>query len=138
MEQLDLTFVDQVVEKAGTGKEKVLEILQAIQGHYGYLPDEALQRVCALTEITPASIAGVYTFYDQFRHRPAGRHIIHVCVPPATSKDPTSLEEFRRHLEIPVGETRMPRNCSPWRRSPAWAAARWPRRCRSTRSPMAI
>lgn len=80
MEQLDLTFVDEVVGKVGTGKEKVLELLQAIQGHYGYLPKEALQRVCELTEITPASIVGVSTFYDQFRHSPAGRHIIHVCV----------------------------------------------------------
>jgi NADH-quinone oxidoreductase subunit F len=106
MEQLDLIFVDQVVEKAGTGKEKVLEILQAIQGHYGYLPDEALQRVCALTEITPASIAGVSTFYDQFRHRPAGRHIIHVCVGTACHVKGSDLvlEEFRRHLQIPDGE----------------------------------
>jgi NADH:ubiquinone oxidoreductase subunit E len=45
MEELDLTFVDQTMEKVGTGKEKVLEILQAIQGHYGYLPKEALWRV---------------------------------------------------------------------------------------------
>ncbi len=106
MEQLDLTFVDQVVEKVGTGKEKVLEILQALQGHYGYLPNEALQRVCALTEITPASIAGVSTFYDQFRHRPAGRHIIHVCVGTACHVKGSELvlEEFRRHLQIPEGE----------------------------------
>lgn len=80
MEELDLTFIEETVKRVGVGKEKVLEILQAIQGHYGYLPDEALRRVCELTEITPASIAGVSTFYDQFRHRPAGKHIIHVCI----------------------------------------------------------
>jgi NADH:ubiquinone oxidoreductase subunit F (NADH-binding) len=80
MDELNLAFVDQAVEKIGTGAEKVLEILQAIQGHFRYLPDEALQRVCELTEITPASITGVSTFYDQFRHRPAGRHIIRVCI----------------------------------------------------------
>src|SRR3990172_8050120 len=102
MEPLDLTFVDQIVEKAGTGEEKVLEILQAIQGHYGYLAVEALRRVCELTRITPASIAGVSTFYDQFRHRPAGRHIIHVCVGTACHVKGSDqiLEEFRRRLEI--------------------------------------
>ena len=42
MEQLDLTFVDQIVAKVGTGQEKVLEILQAIQGHYGYLPNRGI------------------------------------------------------------------------------------------------
>ncbi len=106
MEQLDLTFVDEIVGKVGTGKEKVLELLQAIQGHYGYLPGEALQRVCELTEITPAAITGVSTFYDQFRHRPAGRHIIHVCVGTACHVKGAEqvYEEFRRYLQIPDGE----------------------------------
>ncbi len=106
MDQLDLTFVDEIVGKVGTGKEKVLELLQAIQGHYGYLPTEALQRVCELTEITPAAIAGVSTFYDQFRHRPAGRHIIHVCVGTACHVKGAEqvYEEFRRYLQIPEGE----------------------------------
>ena len=80
MDELDLTFVDQSVERIGTGREKVLEILQAIQGHFGYLPKEALERVCKLTEITPAAIAGVSTFYSQFRHRLAGRYTIRVCI----------------------------------------------------------
>ncbi|MCL5279753.1 MAG: NAD(P)H-dependent oxidoreductase subunit E, partial [Planctomycetes bacterium] len=55
---------------------------------------------------TPASIAGVSTFYDQFRHRPAGRHIIHVCVGTACHVKGSELvlEEFRRHLQIPEGE----------------------------------
>jgi len=106
MEQLDLTFVDEIVEKVGTGREKVLELLQAIQGRYGYLPKEALQRVCELTEITAASITGVSTFYDQFRHRPAGRHIIHLCVGTACHVKGAEqvYEEFRRHLQIPDGE----------------------------------
>ena len=106
MEQLDPKFVDQIVARVGTGPEKVLEILQAIQSHYGYLAVEALRRVCELTRIAPASIAGVSTFYDQFRHRPAGRHVIHVCVGTACHVKGSDqiLEEFRRHLEIPEGE----------------------------------
>jgi NADH-quinone oxidoreductase subunit F len=80
MDELDLTFVDQAVDKIGTSPEKVLEILQAVQGHFGYLPTEALERVCKVTQITAASIAGVSTFYNQFRHRPVGRHMIHVCI----------------------------------------------------------
>ena len=106
MEELDLTFVDETVRKIGTGEEKVLELLQAIQGHYGYLPNGALQRVCELTEITPASIMGVSTFYDQFRHRPAGRHIIHVCIGTACHVKGAEAvyDEFLRYLEIPEGE----------------------------------
>jgi len=106
MDELDLTFVNQSVELIGRGPEKVLEILQAIQGHYGYLPKEALERVCELTQITPAAISGVSTFYDQFRHRPAGRHIIHVCVGTACHVKGSAriYDAFRRYLEIPDGE----------------------------------
>ncbi len=106
MDPLDLTFVDQAVDRLGTGPESVLEILQAIQGHFGYLPQEALERVCRITKITPAAIAGVSTFYDQFRHRPVGRHVIHVCVGTACHVNGADrvYEAFQRHLGIAEGD----------------------------------
>ena len=106
MDELDLTFVEGIIEKIGTGPEKVLPILQAIQTHFRYLPKEALQRVCELTQITPASIAGVSTFYNQFRHRPAGRHTIRVCVGTACHVKGADriYEAFHRHLDIPDGQ----------------------------------
>jgi NADH-quinone oxidoreductase subunit F len=79
MSQIDLSFVDQTVERLGRGPEGVIPILQAIQEHYRFLPQEAMERVCLLTEITPATITGVSTFYMQFRHRPVGQHVISVC-----------------------------------------------------------
>ena len=130
MSNLDLSFVDQTVDRLGRGPEMVIPILQAIQGHYRYLPQEALERVCQLTEITPASITGVATFYTQFRHRPVGRHIISVCHGTACHVKGSQLvqEALERRLGArPTGKTPTPRGCSPSRRSPASAAARWPR-----------
>ena len=103
MDQVDLTFVDQIVARVGAGKDKVLALLQAIQGHYGYLPAEALQRVCERTEITPVAIAGVSTFYDQFRHRPAGKHTIRVCIGTAchVKGGAQVFDAFKRYLRIP-------------------------------------
>jgi len=101
-ERVDLAFVDQAVARIGVGAEKVLEILQAVQAQYGYLPSEALEKVCELTDITPAAIMGVSTFYNQFRHRPVGKHIIHVCVGTACHVKGASqvYDAFRRHLGI--------------------------------------
>ena len=79
MADVDLKFVDEAVQRLGRGRERVIPILQAIQGHYRYLPREALERVCRITEITPASITGVSTFFTQFRHTPAGRHTLSIC-----------------------------------------------------------
>ena len=106
MGELDLTFVDRTVDEIGTEPENVLKILHAVQGHFGYLPREALERVCKITQITPASIEGVSSFYDHFRHRPVGRHIIHVCVGTACHVKGADRvhEAFYRHLGIPAGE----------------------------------
>ena len=72
-------FIDSLVARVGRGKQAVIPILQAIQAEYRYLPEEALRRVCEITDITPAAITGIASFYSQFRHRPAGRHLISVC-----------------------------------------------------------
>jgi len=79
MPDLDLSFVDRTIERLGRRPETVIPILQALQTHYRYLPREALQRVCQQSDITPAAIAGVSTFYTQFRHQPVGQHLISVC-----------------------------------------------------------
>ncbi len=75
----DLDIVERIIDAHGRGRNAVIPILQALQDHFRYLPEEALRLVCARTEITPARIAGVSTFYTQFRHRPVGTHIISVC-----------------------------------------------------------
>ena len=77
--ELDLEPVERIVKDTGGAPDSVVPILHAIQEHYRYLPQPALERVCELTEITPAAITGVSTFYDAFRHRPVGKHIISVC-----------------------------------------------------------
>ena len=103
---LDLTFVDRTVEQLGPRPEAVIPILQAIQEHYRYLPEDALRRVCEKTEISPASIAGVATFYTQFRHHPVGRHIISVCHGTACHVKGSGLvqDALQRQLGIADGE----------------------------------
>ena len=77
---LDLADIDKIVAETGKTPDAVTPILRKIQQRYNYLPEPALKRVCEVTEITPSGIAGVSTFYSKFRHRPAGRHMVNVCV----------------------------------------------------------
>ncbi len=104
--EIDLSFVDRTVEKIGRTADAVIPILQALQQHYRYLPKEALQRVCELTEITPASIVGVASFYDQFRFRPVGEHLISVCHGTACHVKGAALvhDALARHLGLVDGE----------------------------------
>jgi len=108
--EIDLSFVDEVVSREGRGKSAAIPILRAIQSHYGYLPDEALRRVCEETEITPAQIAGTSTFYSQFRLSPVGKHIVKLCHGTAchvAGIGPVT-EELQRYLSIVPGEDTDP------------------------------
>jgi len=78
--EIEIRDIDAMVEELGGGQSSVIPILQAIQEKYNYLPEEALRRVCENSEITPAQIVGVASFYSQFRFTPAGEHMIKVCV----------------------------------------------------------
>jgi len=126
---VDLKFVEEAVERSGRGKEnrgkeKVLELLQAVQGHYGYLPTEALERICELTEITPASIAGVSSF--TLSTYALGR--------PATSKGPTRyMMLFCGILVFRKGRIRIRSGFSRLSGSRAWGAALLRLRFRSAR-----
>ncbi|TWU42419.1 NAD(P)H-dependent oxidoreductase subunit E [Novipirellula artificiosorum] len=106
MSEIDLTFVDDAIERTGRGPEAVIPILQQIQQHYRYLPETALRHVCAHTQITPASIEGVSTFYTQFRHEPVGNHLIHVCLGTACHVKGAQLvmDSLRTELKIAKGE----------------------------------
>jgi NADH:ubiquinone oxidoreductase subunit F (NADH-binding)/NADH:ubiquinone oxidoreductase subunit E len=103
---IDTSFVDGAVERAGTTPESAIPVLQAIQEHYGYLPEAALRRVCELSEITPARLAGVASFYSEFRHKPVGRHLVRVCHGTACHVKGAGgvSEAFARRLGIPEGD----------------------------------
>ncbi len=108
---VDLAIVDDLVDRHGRGREAAIPILQAIQEHYRYLPDSALRRLCALTEITPAQVAGASTFYAHFRHAPVGEHLVRLCHGTACHVAGVGHvdQELRRRLAIADGTDTDPR-----------------------------
>jgi len=98
--------VNQVVSRHGKTADAVIPILQDLQHEFNYLPEAALQQVCEITDITPARISGISTFYTQFRHQPAGKHRIRVCTGTACHVKGALFvyEAFRRELKLEDGE----------------------------------
>jgi len=102
MSNLDLSFVDQVVSRLGRESSALIPLLQAIQEHYRYLPEPALRRLCEISDITPQALAGVSSFYQQFRHQPVGKYIINVCHGTACHVKGAEFihDSIRRHLSL--------------------------------------
>ncbi len=99
---VDTSIVDQLVHELGPAREALIPILNALQDHFRYLPEAALRRLCEVTEITPADVTGVSTFYTRFRHQPSGRHMINVCHGTAchVKGAPLVTEALRRALGL--------------------------------------
>ncbi|NOU35740.1 MAG: NADH-quinone oxidoreductase subunit NuoE [Kiritimatiellaceae bacterium] len=78
-DEINLLEVDRIVAEFGRDESMVIPILQAVQKEFKYLPESALRRICEISEITPAQIEGVSSFFSQFRRSPVGKHMISVC-----------------------------------------------------------
>jgi NADH-quinone oxidoreductase subunit E len=60
-------------------REQAINVMLAVQRHYGYLTDEGLVEAAGLLDLTPLEMEELATFYDFIYRRPVGRYVIHVC-----------------------------------------------------------
>ena len=88
-------------------KDKLIPILQQVQGEYGYLPEEAMAAIAKVTGLPESRVYAVASFYAQFRFTPMGKHKVMVCRGTACHVQGAKriLEETERQLGIPQGET---------------------------------
>src|SRR3954470_7561354 len=56
-----------------------LVILHALQEAFGYVPEPAIPMIAQALNLSRAEIHGVFTFYHDFRHEPAGKHVLKIC-----------------------------------------------------------
>ena len=56
-----------------------LVILHALQEAFGYVPEPAIPMIAQALNLSRAEIHGVFTFYHDFRHHPAGKHVLKLC-----------------------------------------------------------
>jgi len=77
-EELDRTL-DEMVAHADHPREMAVDMLYALQNHYGYLCDEAVEEAARKLGMTPLEMEELATFYDFLYREPVGRYVIHVC-----------------------------------------------------------
>ena len=56
-----------------------LVILHALQEAFGYVPEAAIPMVAHALNLSRAEVHGVFTFYHDYRHEPAGKHVLKLC-----------------------------------------------------------
>ncbi len=76
---VDLSLINDVLDKYASVKGSLITILQKTQEIYGYIPTDAIYYIAEKTGLTPAKILGVATFYSQFRFQAVGKYLIMIC-----------------------------------------------------------
>ena len=67
-----------IAEHAGQ-EGATLVILHALQDAFGCILEAAIPMVAQALNLSRAEVHGVFTFYHDFRHKPAGRHVLKLC-----------------------------------------------------------
>jgi NADH:ubiquinone oxidoreductase subunit E len=57
----------------------VITILQDIERHFGYIPEEAVIWFSNKLDIPASRFYGIATFYSQFHLKPRGKNVITIC-----------------------------------------------------------
>jgi len=57
----------------------LMPILHAMQHAFGLVPEEAIPVIARELNLSRAEVHGVVTFYHDFRHELAGKHILKLC-----------------------------------------------------------
>lgn len=101
---MDTIDIQKIIEKNNNG---LISILQDIQSHFGFLPEEALRKIAELTNHSLVDIYGVATFYKSFSLTARGKHLASVCVGTAchVRGGNAITEEFEKQFGIKAGET---------------------------------
>lgn len=78
-EPWDETRGAEIIAEHSKQEGATLVVLHALQEAFGYVPEAAIPMVAQALNLSRAEVHGVVTFYHDFRHKPAGRHVLKLC-----------------------------------------------------------
>lgn len=105
--RIDLSKVDQIIDRYDGDKAWMVMILQDVQEAYNFLPGPALKRVAERLGVSLSHVFRVATFYASFSLEERGRHLIRLCDGTACHmRGSTNIrEEVTRQLKVEPGQT---------------------------------
>jgi len=88
-------------------KDNLIQMLNEVQEHYGYVPMDVQKELSEFLKIPMAEIYGVVTFYSRFSLKPKGKYNISVCLGTAcfVKGSQKIMDRLQERLKIDVGET---------------------------------
>jgi NADH:ubiquinone oxidoreductase subunit E len=70
---------DQILEGRRSQPHQLIEALQDIQDHYGYISEEAMRAVSKELGVHLTEVYSVASFYKAFSLKPRGKNVLTIC-----------------------------------------------------------
>jgi len=67
------------ISEAEHPREKIMDVMYAIQNFYGYMTDEAIHEAAEIVQMTTLEVEELATFYNFIYREPVGKFVIHIC-----------------------------------------------------------
>ena len=85
----------------------LIPALQATQGLFGYIPQEAIIKISEILNEPLQKVYGVITFYSFFSLKPRGKYVVRVCMGTACYVRGANevLTALKNQLAVEIGET---------------------------------
>jgi NADP-reducing hydrogenase subunit HndA len=100
-------YMEELLKQYKPEKDNLIQILNSVQEHYGYIPKHAQEEISEYLNMPMAEIFGVITFYSRFTLEPKGKYNIAVCLGTAcfVKGSEKVLDKVKEVLKIDVGQT---------------------------------
>jgi len=85
----------------------LLPILHRLQDTFGYVDDQSWPIIARVLNISQAEVRGTTSFYHDYRHAPAGRHVLKLCRAEACQSMGVEalVDHLRHHHRLNAGDT---------------------------------
>lgn len=99
--------LQKILVKYEKDKSNLIQILNEVQEHYGYVPKSAQLGISEYLDMPMSEVYGVVTFYSRFTLKPKGKYNVAVCLGTAcfVKGSEKILDKAKEILGIDVGET---------------------------------
>ena len=100
-------FLEKLFKEYQPIKDNLIQMLNEVQEHYGYIPMHAQKALSEFLNVPMAEIYGVVTFYSRFTLKPRGKYNIAVCLGTAcyVKGSQKIMDRLKDRLKIEPGET---------------------------------
>ncbi len=100
-------FIEDLFNEYLPVKDNLIQMLNEVQEHYGYIPEKAQRDLSEFLNVPMAEIYGVITFYSRFTLKPKGKYNISVCLGTAcyVKGSQRIMDRLKERLKIEPGET---------------------------------